>query len=162
MNKQLILVTFIALTFDVHLTSCTNSDNSSNYDYYYYDITFENTTNSTSNESTTVVDPNAFGNRLFYTGDNQTRPGVGINAGMITSGMSQWVFTNKFKHADCWHPVFSRNNWATYLFAGSIPTEWDTNGYPVNFTSRGQWGSYYGYLTQLGVDGVYPSGDYYL
>ena len=113
-------------------------------------------------EKFSVKGNDAFGTKLLYSGDNQTRPNLGINVGTITSGMSQWVFTNKFKHSDCWRSVSSNNNWATYAFAGAIPTQWDANGYPVNFTHRGQWGGNLGYVTQLGVEGVYPTGDYFL
>ena len=109
-----------------------------------------------------VCGTDAFGTKLLFTGNNQTRPGLGINVGTITSGMSQWVFTNKFKHAGTWFPVSSSNNWQTYSLAGAIPTQWDTNGYPLNFTYKGQWSGNLGYMTQLGVDGVYPTGDYYL
>ena len=99
-------------------------------------------------------------NQLLYTGDNQTRPGLGINAGTITSGMSQWVFTNKFKHASPWRPVSSGNSWLSWSFAGAIATTWDSNGYPFNFTYKGQWGGNLGYMAQLGTDGVYPKGNY--
>jgi len=170
--KHLVLVfAFIRLAFifadglngtttTISPTDSNSSSNDTQYDYYYYDISFDNITENETNSS--QIDPNAFGSNLVFSGDNQTRPGLGINVGMITSGMSQWVFTNKFKHADCWRTVSSRDNWATYAFAGYVPTQWDTDGYPVNFTYQGQWGGNLGYITQLGVDGLYPTGDYYL
>ena len=99
-------------------------------------------------------------NDLLYIGDNQTRPDMGINVGTITSGMSQWVFTNKFKHANTWRPVSTGNSWLTYSLAGAIATNWDSNGYPFNFSYKGQWGGNNGYMTQLGTDGVYPTGNY--
>ena len=64
------------------------------------------------------VSGDAFGSKLLFTGKNQKRPGLGINVGTITSGMSQWVFTNKFKHADVWRPVSSGNRWLTFSMAG--------------------------------------------
>ena len=144
---------------DMSTESPTNGTNSTdyNYDYYYYDF---NSTDSNSTNQT--ITPVYVGDQFLFTGDNQTRPGLGINVGMITSGMSQWVFTNKFKHANGWRPVSSGNNWFNYSFAGHIDTEWNSDGYPVNFTYRGQWGGNLGYQAQLGIDGVYPTGDYFM
>lgn len=38
--------------------------------------------------------------RLLYTGDDQKRTDLGVNLGPIDYSMSQWVFTNKFKHGN--------------------------------------------------------------
>ena len=151
------------MTMDTNTTYYTtenppNGTNSSDYsyDYYYYDF---NATESNSTNQTTTPE---ITNQILFTGDNQTRPGLGINLGTITSGMSQWVFTNKFKHANRWQIVASRNNWFSYSFGGRSDTEWDSDGYPVNFTYISTPGTNLGYQTQLGTDGVYPTGDYFM
>ena len=93
---------------------------------------------------------------LLFTGDDQPKPDLGINAGTIDSGMSQWVFTNMFKHASEWRPVSTNNNWASYLFAGAVTTVFSSDGYPINSTSN------IGFETELGTHGTYPTGDYIL
>ena len=72
---------------------------------------------------------------LFY-GDSQPRPGLGINLGNIDSGMSEWVFTNLFKHAREWRTCFTRNNWLSFSFAGALDTVWSSDGYPIKFNSK--------------------------
>jgi hypothetical protein len=93
---------------------------------------------------------------LLFTGNDQPKPDLGINAGTIDNGMSQWVFTNMFKHASEWRPAFSNNNWATYAFAGAVNTVFSSDGYPMNASSN------IGFVAQLGTHGVYPTGDYIL
>ena len=93
---------------------------------------------------------------LLFTGDDQPKPDLGINAGTIDSGMSQWVFTNMFKHAKEWRPVFTNNNWASFLFAGAVNTVFSSDGYPMKASSN------IGFETELGTNGEYPSGEYIL
>ena len=86
--------------------------------------------------------------QLLFSGNNQTKPGLGINVGTIDYGMSQWVFTNKFKHAREWRPVSSSDKWNTYAMAGSIATEWSSDMWPLNFSVVSWVGL--GYQTELG------------
>lgn len=79
------------LTYPTSASNLTNSTNnsSSSDDYYYQVYVYEDVAaNDTSNAS-----------KFHFSGDDQPRPGIGINLGWITSDMDQWVFTNKFKHA---------------------------------------------------------------
>ncbi len=64
-------------------------NNQTEEDYYYYVNVYEDVP---ENETTN-------GSKLHFTGDDQPRPGLGINVGWITPEMDQWVFANKFKHA---------------------------------------------------------------
>lgn len=100
------------------------------------------TTDSTSNDSilttASALTTNAsIETKLLFRGDNQTKQGLGINAGTIDSLMLQWVFTNKFKHARDWRPVCTSNNWVDYSWAGALNVIWSDDGYPIvyNFTS---------------------------
>jgi hypothetical protein len=85
---------------------------------------------------------------LIFSGNNQTKPGLGINVGTIDYGMSQWVFTNKFKHARDWRPVSTGDNWNSYSMAGAIQTTWSSDMWPINFTMP-SW-AHLGYQTELG------------
>ena len=97
--------------------------------------------------------------KLLFIGDNQPRPALGINLGTIDYSMNNWVFTNKFKHAREWRPVYSLNNWQTYTMEGTFPTEWSLDYWPLNFTVE-NYNKKRGYQTELGTDGNYPIGDY--
>jgi hypothetical protein len=69
--------------------SNSSSNSSSSDDYVYEVYVYEDVVaNETSNAS-----------KFHFSGDDQPRPGLGINVGWITPDMDQWVFTNKFKHA---------------------------------------------------------------
>ena len=71
-------------------SNINNSSNSTSSDDYVYEVyVYEDVVaNDTSNAS-----------KFHFSGDDQPRPGLGINLGWITPDMDQWVFTNKFKHA---------------------------------------------------------------
>lgn len=97
---------------------------------------------------------------LLFTGENQARPGLGINLGLVDSGMAQWVFTNKFKHAKEWRPCGSNNDWANYSWTSAFNTSWSEDGYPLTFNHNPYVNSRQGYQTELGTYGTYPTGDY--
>ncbi|RNA10792.1 T9SS C-terminal target domain-containing [Brachionus plicatilis] len=97
---------------------------------------------------------------LTFTGDDQPKSGLGINLGPIDYGMSQWVFTNKFKHASEWITVSAENDWKNYRRVGYIETTWSDDGYPIEFNHNPYVNTYNGYLTSFGNDGNYPTGEY--
>ncbi|EFC47802.1 hypothetical protein NAEGRDRAFT_57192 [Naegleria gruberi] len=97
---------------------------------------------------------------LLFRGD-EARHMLGINLGPIDYEMIQWVFTNRFKHAREWRPVGSLDEWKTYYFEGTITTNWSQDGYPLGFQNKYNKRRY-GYQTELGTLGKYPTGDYIL
>ncbi|CAF0900053.1 unnamed protein product [Brachionus calyciflorus] len=97
---------------------------------------------------------------LIFSGDDHPKPGLGINLGPIDNGMSQWVFTNKFKHANEWITVGANSDWKNYRAAGAFQTTWSDDGYPIEFNHNPYGTSYNGYLTSFGNDGNYQTGDY--
>lgn len=84
--------------------------------------------------STNVTQQNTKPKLLFY-GNDQKKQGLGVNLGPIDPFMSQWVFTNIFKHAREWRIMSTANNWATFTATGAIPTDWSSDGYPLHFSN---------------------------
>lgn len=97
---------------------------------------------------------------LIFSGDDHPKPGLGINLGPIDYGMSQWVFTNKFKHAKEWVTVSSDTDWKNYRLAGSLETIWSNDGYPIEFNHNPYTNYFNGYMTSFGNHGNYPTGEY--
>ena len=95
--------------------------------------------------------------KLLFTGDDQPRPYLGINVGPIDYSMNQWVFRNYFKHCKEWASVGTNDGWKTFSAAGSIPTNWSSDGYPTEFYYKNR-----GYQTVIGTSGMYPTGSYFL
>ena len=96
---------------------------------------------------------------FLFSGNEQARPPLGINVGPIDHEMSQWVFTNRFKHAREWTPIASSDNWRTTRWSSSFETKWSIDGYPLWFNQINSY-SKNGYMTVLGTSGLYPTGDY--
>ena len=97
---------------------------------------------------------------LIFSGDDHPKPGLGINLGPIDYGMSQWVFVNKFKHANEWLPVSTNIDWKLYRRSGAFETTWSEDGYPIEFDHKPAGNTFYGYMTSFGTDGNYPNGQY--
>lgn len=96
---------------------------------------------------------------LLFSGNETPRPPLGINVGPIDHEMSQWVFTNRFKHAREWIPIASSDNWKTTRWSSNFETTWSLDGYPLWFNQINSH-TKIGYLTVLGTSGLYPTGDY--
>ena len=99
---------------------------------------------------------------LLYAGDGvQPRPGLGVNLSPIGYTMNQWVFRNYLMHAREWRPVRTGDDWKTFMVVSSFPTNWSSDGYPIEFVSKsGSRGL--GYQTEIGTSSLYPVGNYFL
>ncbi|RNA33846.1 PA14 domain-containing [Brachionus plicatilis] len=96
---------------------------------------------------------------ILFSGDDQPRPPLGINLGPVDHEMSQWVFTNRFKHGKEWAPIASFDGWKTTRWSSQFETTWSSDGYPIWF-SQNSGSTKIGYMSVLGTSGLYPTGDY--